>query len=402
MAPAAAGGEGPGLQRVEALATEDGVYWGTVAPHPRKDVDRILKHGRGRIERPNGDLYEGEFELDSMSGTGVLHSPNGDLYEGEFWGNLRHGIGVQTDASGATYSGQWQHDERHGKGDESLPDGTVYEGLFRGDARHGFGKLVLPNRVEMRGEFAEGLPHGARCVVTYPNGDVYEGAFKCGKRDGNGRYTVARTGVVHFERYEAGVCTAGALAVPPTVSLIFANGDTYRGDYCRGTAAGDAVADPSAAAADLSAMPWEEPLPCARDGVPHGKGAAVRDGRLYEGCFADGLPEGDGVVWYEPPPDPDAPPPDPDDPPQDPGPLRRLRYVGAFHEGIPTGWGTMHFSNGDRREGCWHREKAEGLQFLCRDGDTLEGAWDSAMWAGDQVSVPNRYPRGLSDPPVSP
>ena len=39
-------------------------------------------NGMGRIQFPNGDVYEGEFRKGKMEGRGVLKSTNGDHYQG--------------------------------------------------------------------------------------------------------------------------------------------------------------------------------------------------------------------------------------------------------------------------------------------------------------------------------
>eukprot|EP01065_Artemidia_motanka_P021995 TRINITY_DN26210_c0_g1_i1.p1 TRINITY_DN26210_c0_g1~~TRINITY_DN26210_c0_g1_i1.p1 ORF type:complete len:373 (+),score=132.54 TRINITY_DN26210_c0_g1_i1:49-1167(+) len=364
----------PSATAVEGMDTPDGVYTGTVRGHPRGPELGVVKHGRGRMVRPDGDVYEGEFEFDSMCGSGVLTAADGGEYEGEFWGNLRHGIGVENFPDGSTYGGQWKHGCKHGKGDEQLPDGELYEGLFFEGRRQGFGKLTLPNGVVLRGEFSAGLPHG-RCTVEYCNGDLYEGHFIEGRRSGRGHFYVARSGAKHHERFnEEGRCVAGSLAVPCVVNLESADGSVYEGEFRRGEGCGDS-------AEDLSEVHWSHPLPGARDGTAHGKGVLRRSGRVYKGEFADDVPEGQGVLDY------------PSDAEADADGRRPVRFEGSFHNGLPTGWGTLLLSNGDKREGTWQQEKAEGLQFHCREGDKLEGAWHSAMWHCGNVCVENRYPR---------
>eukprot|EP00756_Hemistasia_phaeocysticola_P052068 Hpha_TRINITY_DN27262_c0_g1::TRINITY_DN27262_c0_g1_i1::g.140711::m.140711 len=355
---------------VEDMETPDGVYTGTVRAHPRPDEPGVIKWGRGILRRPCGAVYEGEFRYDAMSGSGVLTAPEGDLYEGEFWGNLRHGIGIQTYAAGGSYEGQWMHDMRNGKGDEFILDGTRYEGLWREDRRHGFGKLILPNGVALRGEFAEGEPHG-KGTVEYPNGDTWSGGFKNGRRHGEGRYVVARSNYIHFEVFENGRCMQGSLAHPPRAHVEYPNGDTFQGEYQRG----------DGESGDLSETGWDVPLPAARDGTPHGCGVLQQGGCHYRGQIENGVPEGDGEIEYS------------EDTECFSEGVKPIRYVGCFHLGVPTGWGSLDLSNGDRREGCWNQLKREGLQWHWKAGDALEGAWESGMWHNDTLQEANRYPR---------
>ena len=40
----------------------------------------------------NGDIYEGEYQNDSISGQGILKKVNGDIYDGTFeYGELQSG-----------------------------------------------------------------------------------------------------------------------------------------------------------------------------------------------------------------------------------------------------------------------------------------------------------------------
>lgn len=63
-----------------------------------------------------GDIYEGEFKEDLMSGFGVMAFSNGDSYAGDWLDDAMHGAhGLYVKADGTTYEGGWKHDLRHGK-----------------------------------------------------------------------------------------------------------------------------------------------------------------------------------------------------------------------------------------------------------------------------------------------
>lgn len=40
-----------------------------------------MKHGKGRFEWQNGDIYEGDYVEDRREGTGIKYYANGDTYE---------------------------------------------------------------------------------------------------------------------------------------------------------------------------------------------------------------------------------------------------------------------------------------------------------------------------------
>lgn len=68
------------------------------------------------LNLPNGK-YEGDVVDDKPNGKGKMLYTNGDKYEGEFKNGLRHGTdGTLKLADGTIYSGHWQEDEFTGKG----------------------------------------------------------------------------------------------------------------------------------------------------------------------------------------------------------------------------------------------------------------------------------------------
>ena len=53
----------------------------------------VVFHGKGRLERSNGLVYQGEFENGLAGGVGKETSSTG-VYSGEFYNGLRHGVGT--------------------------------------------------------------------------------------------------------------------------------------------------------------------------------------------------------------------------------------------------------------------------------------------------------------------
>ena len=54
---------------------------------------------------------------------------------------MRQGRGVMFGLSGDLFEGEWQNDSMHGLGMHKGADGSVYEGSYVDHMRHGFGKL---------------------------------------------------------------------------------------------------------------------------------------------------------------------------------------------------------------------------------------------------------------------
>ena len=75
---------------------QEGVYTG-------ERNDGKLRHGKGRIDWPNGDFYEGDFNDGLRSGKGVYSCKGGKhIYEGEWKLGKRHGQGVESWPNGQT------------------------------------------------------------------------------------------------------------------------------------------------------------------------------------------------------------------------------------------------------------------------------------------------------------
>ena len=56
------------------------------------------------------------MENGKYSGRGVLQLPNGERYDGAFEDNLMHGHGTYHYVSGDKYVGDWKHGRKHGQG----------------------------------------------------------------------------------------------------------------------------------------------------------------------------------------------------------------------------------------------------------------------------------------------
>lgn len=74
-----------------------------------------MKHGAGKKTWPWGDLYEGEYLNDEMTGYGRYSWSSsgprmGEQYEGQFVSNLREGSGTYKWPSGEELSGRWFRD----------------------------------------------------------------------------------------------------------------------------------------------------------------------------------------------------------------------------------------------------------------------------------------------------
>ena len=50
-----------------------------------------MVHGKGKFYHADGDIFEGEWKNDKITGYGVYYHTNGAKYEGEWLNDNQHG-----------------------------------------------------------------------------------------------------------------------------------------------------------------------------------------------------------------------------------------------------------------------------------------------------------------------
>ena len=143
--------------------------------------------GRGKLEKINGEVYDGEWENDLKSGFGVLKNAEG-TYQGRFMNDKYEGDGSFTYKNGDKYEGSWQEGRKQGMGRFEKSTGEVYIGNFDRDVYEGGGQLTESSGLLYTGDFHCGKFHGVGQVI-YPSGDVFQGLFEKGVRSGPGAVT---------------------------------------------------------------------------------------------------------------------------------------------------------------------------------------------------------------------
>ncbi len=136
----------------------------------------------------NGDMYEGQWKDDTITGHGTFIWRNGKKYVGDFKNGLRHGLGKLYYAPGGlednsesghwvmikydiyefvyyeSYEGDWIDDKREGHGTLLLTNGSKYIGLWANDNKHGYGTEFDPHGIVLR----EGLWQSGYYVKDSP------------------------------------------------------------------------------------------------------------------------------------------------------------------------------------------------------------------------------------------
>lgn len=141
----------------------------------------------GRHIHLNGDIYEGEYDGDSMQGKGVLLRNNGTKYTGDFEKDLESGKGVLEFNGTIQYEGDFSQGMKHGKGKYLMKDGNIYEGVFKNNTMDGYGKFTWVDGVEYLGQWKNNKFHGEG-LQTWPDGRRYKGYYVEGLRSGYGEF----------------------------------------------------------------------------------------------------------------------------------------------------------------------------------------------------------------------
>lgn len=79
---------------------------------------------------PIGEYYGGRNDKNERHGRGRAEMPNGDVYLGCYFRGKRHGLGVYRykNGNGARYGGDWYLSTKCGWGTMYFPDGSQYTG----------------------------------------------------------------------------------------------------------------------------------------------------------------------------------------------------------------------------------------------------------------------------------
>ena len=107
-------------------------------------------HFEGRLEKKNGDWFEGTFNLGKfIRGKCRRTEADGSVYEGDVVGGLYDGEGVLTFKDGSVYTGAFKEGKYHGKGKLVNADGSVLSGVFEcGELREPDGECRAATVIE--------------------------------------------------------------------------------------------------------------------------------------------------------------------------------------------------------------------------------------------------------------
>lgn len=280
-------------------------------------------HGKGAYRYANGDVYYGEFMDGEMMGAFCYKYSNGDVFECS-WIIIDDNVMASTDecdrrrrrrtlndrgcyrySNGDTYDGAWRDGAMNGVGVYRWCGTTVatadvvscaHKGYYKDNVRHGKGVFKFSNGDMYDGEFSNGNMHGIG-IMRFACGDVYRGNFVDNKISGKGEYRSATGDVYYCNQWDDSEANGRGLCR-------LATGDTYEGNFRHGQRHGRGVYDyfsmstvsSSSSSSGGGGMIYEGMYEANQKS---GYGAYLFPcGSLYVGAFADGLPNGKGVLQF--------------------------------------------------------------------------------------------------------
>lgn len=149
-----------------------------------------LPHGKGYFRDQFNNEYTGDFKFGYFWGNGSLNVHDMYRYQGEFLMSRRHGVGTCRFVApkGEMYEGKWKADEMSGLGKYSKGSRFYYYGNMAHSMFNGNGKIVTPEGW-LEGNFVDGVPNGMFKQYLKKENVTIEGEYVNGKRQGKFKVT---------------------------------------------------------------------------------------------------------------------------------------------------------------------------------------------------------------------
>ena len=83
------------------------------------------EHGRGKLVKHNGDVFEGSFADGKPDGEIIIHYADKSRFRGMYKKGRREGKAVEETKNGVRFEGSYSNDRRHGDFVEKDRDGKI-------------------------------------------------------------------------------------------------------------------------------------------------------------------------------------------------------------------------------------------------------------------------------------
>jgi len=141
---------------------------------------KLVRHGFGVFKAANGDVYEGNWELDKKAAEAKQveedmeeHKDKDNIFEAKF------------NSEGGNYTGNYQAGQFNGFGKFTYKDGSYYEGTWKKGKMDGMGTFFLKEGSVYIGEWKQNMRHGKGVFKDHEN-NIMDGLWKFNKFDQSG------------------------------------------------------------------------------------------------------------------------------------------------------------------------------------------------------------------------
>ncbi|KAI9209473.1 uncharacterized protein BJ171DRAFT_487114 [Polychytrium aggregatum] len=140
----------------------------TIGVYEGERNEQTERHGKGKNQFPNGDIYEGLYGNGKRNGYGTYRWKSGTRYVGEYQDNMREGNGFFIYPDGSKYKGEFQQNKRQGQGTYLYANNDVYQGGWENDKKHGFGTYIYASTgSKKKGTWVNGEFHGKGEIIHH-------------------------------------------------------------------------------------------------------------------------------------------------------------------------------------------------------------------------------------------
>lgn len=307
-------------------------------------------------------------------------------YQGDWHENKRDGFGTQIFSSGDKYEGGWRNDKMHGKGTywkfvpskggNATRPGTavkghlvkVYEGEYRDGKRGGAGRLYYSSLAaadEANAKFNANAKAAAASAAGSKDPADTTGRAPSGRSVAAAKANATSSAAGLKSTLGASLAAAGLGGETSSLSD-------------RAGSLSDSLSRTNASRAGHGGSSSSTSGSGGGDAGSGGSGPEARD--VYEGSFADDVPEGSGTLRF----------------------ADGAMYTGQWHNGKRHGQGVLVLPNGDRYIGHWSNDLKHGPgRFLYFSRDRVyTGEWVadvarcgemSAMTVEERASVSDTH-----------
>ena len=371
-----------------------------------------MSDGMAKLVLPGGAVFIGRAR-DGLPVNGTAKERDGTTYTGSYLRGKRHGMGTLKWENEDVYEGCFVHGGIAGRGTFTVgSDGTEYSGFFgvaphaqveddekieeeegeaeaTGDVPAAAAPAAAPSADELvpvPDHLANAAPtepplydhaglltgHGE---ITWPDGRVYRGPFRAGRPVGSECELEMPPTSARRPSRAAGGPRPGRDAYLGELSwdgwpegrgtCTFAAGGVYEGAWAGGRPQGEGVLRRAG----------EEYTGAFNSGQPEGRGRLVRvDGSVYTGAFRRGAPDGEGELVE----------------------VDGRRHAGTFRRGEKHGRGRVALGADAVFEGWYCRGKRDGRGVTTSPGgERLE-----ARYVDDELRGPSRFFHRAPAPPA--